>query len=170
MKKSQVKRIVAFASVMFITLLNASIIMAQPKVDDKEIVGAWVMSSMKYDGENKNYISESYNQVKVYRTSGEYACAEVIKGNDGNYEILPHEYGTYSLKNGEYIEVGRKLGKMDWVNKTSFKSRWKNRNDIWKKATNMPEKLIQHIVDKCKAAQPESKELQDLMKKHIFGK
>lgn len=169
MKKNQVKRVATFCTIMLLTILNASSAMAQAKVADKEIIGVWIMSSMKYEGESKELINDSYNQVKVYRANGEYACAEVAKMKDGSYLILPHEYGTYSLKNGMYTEMGRKPIKFTFIDKTHFGGRWKNRIDRWKKVS-MPEKLTQYIVDKCKYTRKEPKEIQQLMKKHIFEK
>lgn len=154
---------------LFISLLSITSCFAQAKVDDKEIIGTWIMTSMKYEGETKEYISDSYNQVKVYRANGEYACAQVARLKDGNYLIAPHEYGTYSLQNGMYTEMGRKAIKFTFTDKNTFEGRWMNRNDKWKKV-NMPEKLTQYIVDKCKAAQQEPEDIQQLMKKYIFGK
>ena len=164
------KKIAAFLSVMLFTILGATSMMAQAKVDDKEIIGVWIMTSMKFAGENKELISDGYNQVKVYRANGEYACAEIVKLKDGNYYVAPHEYGTYSLKNGMYSEMGRKAIKYNWVDKEHSTGRWRNRIDSWKKVKNFPEALTQHIVDKCKASQASPKEQQQLMKQYIFGK
>lgn len=166
MKKNQVNGVVTFLAAMFLCVFHATNIMAQAKVDDKEIIGVWIMSSMKFEGEDKELINESYNQVKVYRANGEYACAEVVKEKGGHYRILPHEYGTYSLKNGQYSEMGRKPITYQWVNKTTSKGRWFNRIDTWKKVS-MPESLVQHIVDKCKGNSDD--EMQEMMKKYIFG-
>lgn len=170
MKKNEVKRMALCLAVMLLAMLNATSVKAQAKVADKEIIGVWIMSSMKFEGENKELISDSYNQVKVYRANGEYACAEIVKQNNGTYRILPHEYGTYYLKNGQYSEMGRKPIAYQWVDKTTSKGRWMNRIDIWKKVTDMPEALTQHIVDKCKANQASPENIQQLMKKHIFKK
>ena len=163
------KRIATSLTIVLISLLHATGLYAQAKVADKEIIGTWIMTSMKYEGENKEYIGPDYNQVKVYRANGEYACAEVAKMKDGSYIVLPHEYGTYSLKNGMYTEMGRKPIKFTFIDKTHFGGRWKNRIDRWKKVS-MPETLTQYIVDKCKYTRKESEEIQQLMKKHIFGK
>lgn len=169
MKKNNVKRTVLCMAMMVVAMMSSLSAMAQAKVDDKEIIGVWIMKSMKFDGEDKELINEGYNQVKVYRANGEYACAEIIKNKDGKYVIFPHEYGKYSLKNGMYSEMGRKAIKYNWVDKTTSKGRWMNRYDTWVKV-EMPEKLTQHIVDKCKATQPSNDEMQTLMKKHIFKK
>lgn len=170
MKKHLSSSKVAFIVFMLFGWLNASSLMAQVKVADKEIIGTWIMTSMKYSGEGTNYISDKYTQVKVYRANGEYACAEIVKTNNGDYKILPHEYGTYSLKNNNYTEMGRKSGSIGWTSKTTFKGKWYNRLDEWEKATNMPASLVNHIVDKCKAAQTSPKNIQDMMKKYIFNK
>ena len=164
------KKITAMSVIALISVICATGVSAQAKVADKEIIGVWVMSSMKYEGEDQEHISEKYNQVKVFRANGEYACAEIVKLKDGSYYVAPHEYGTYSLVNGMYSEMGRSAHKHEWISKTAFKSRWKNRNDQWKKVNDFPETLAQHIVDKCKANQASSQDMQLLMKKYIFGK
>lgn len=165
----QVTRIVACIALMLLSMASATNTFAQAKVDDKEIVGVWVMASMKYEGENKEFINDKYTQVKVFRANGEYACAQIAQQKNGSYIVLPHEYGTYWLKNGMYSEMGRKAIKFTFIDKTTFGGRWMNRIDKWKKV-KMPEKLTQHIVDKCKAAQQEPDDLQQLMKKYIFAK
>ena len=94
MKHYQANRTLGLLAMLFVILLSTTSVYAQAKVDDKEIIGTWIMTSAKYEGENKEYINDSYNQVKVYRANGEYACAEVARMKDGSYLILPHEYGT----------------------------------------------------------------------------
>lgn len=176
-KNSSVKQYGVVLFLMLFAMLNATSMMAQvkakgigaPKVADKEIVGVWVMSSMKFEGENKELINENYNQVKVYRANGEYACAEIYKMKDGKYYIAPHEYGKYTLKNGMYSEMGRKAIKFTFIDKEHFGGRWKNRIDSWVKVKNFPESLTQHIVDKCKASQASPDDMQKMMKQYIFG-
>lgn len=169
MKNNQANRVVGLLAILVITLLNATCAQAQVKVDDKEIIGVWKMTSMKFEGESKELINENYNQIKVYRANGEYACAEIARMKNGDYVVLPHEYGTYSLKNGMYSEMGRKAIKYNWINKTTSAGRWMNRIDRWEKI-NIPETLIQHIVNKCKAAQTEPEHLQKLIKQYVFKK
>lgn len=168
--KNYFKKVAAFLAVMCFSILNATSALAQAKVDDKEIIGVWIMTSMKWEGENKENITESYNQVKVYRANGEYACAQIVKQANGKYRVLPHEYGTYYLKNGKYSEMGREEITYNWVDKVTSKGRWFNRIDTWKKVVDFPKSLEQHIVDKCKANAESPKEMQDLMKKYIFKK
>ena len=169
MKKNKSKRIARLLLVVLFIMMGTNNIIAQTKVADKEIIGVWIMVSMKYEGENKEFINDNYNQVKVYRANGEYACAEIVRQKDGNYRVVPHEYGTYYLKNGQYSEMGRKPIKYEWVNKTTSKGRWMNRIDLWKKVVDMPEALTQHIVDKCKANQTSPENMQKMMKKFIFS-
>ena len=168
MKKN--RRIALAVAIMLMAMLHASCALAQMKVPDKEIVGVWIMTSMKYDGEDREYISENYNQIKVYRANGEYACAEIIRQSDGKYYVAPHEYGRYTLKNGMYSEMGRKPIPYGWTSKTTSTGRWQNIIGQWKKVTDMPEAVAQHVVDKCKAAQPSPENIQQMMKKHIFSK
>ena len=166
MKKN--RRIALAVAIMLMAMLHASCALAQVKVSDKEIVGVWIMTSMKYDGEDREYISENYSQIKVYRANGEYACAEIIRQSDGKYYVAPHEYGRYTLKNGMYSEMGRKPIPYGWTSKTTSTGRWQNIIGQWKKVTDMPEAVAQHVVDKCKAAQPSPENIQQMMKKHIF--
>ena len=168
MKKN--RRIALAVAIMLMAMLHASCALAQVKVSDKEIVGVWIMTSRKYGGEDREYISENYSQIKVYRANGEYACAEIIRQSDGKYYVAPHEYGKYTLKNGMYSEMGRKPIPYGWTSKTTSTGRWQNIIGQWKKVTDMPEAVAQHVVDKCKAAQPSPENIQQMMKKHIFSK
>lgn len=171
MKNYQNNRFTVLMVLVFISLVGASTCFAQSKVDDKEIIGAWVLHSMKYKGENQEYVTDSYNQIKIYRANGEYACTEVFKLSDGSYYIKGGHYGTYYFKNGKYIEMGRDAsGHMLLVDKVTCKGYFRNRVDIWKKVVDMPEELIKYVVDKCKMNQKEPERIQKLTKKYIFNK
>lgn len=168
MKKKGFASMVAWFSLLFVLVCPGNAVAQKPT--DKDIIGVWKMTSMMYEGENKNMINDSYNQIKVYRANGEYACAEIVKGKNGKYVIMPHEYGTYYLKNGMYSEMGRDPIRYNWVDKNTSRGRWYNRVDEWKKVIGMPEELVQHIVDKCKPLAESPAKMQELMKKYIFGK
>ena len=103
-----------------------------------------------------------------YSIPGEcfYTCAF---SKDGKVVIMPHEYGTYTFKNGVYTEMGRstKDGDMVLVDKTTFKGRWKNRHDVWKK-TALPDKVVKHIVNCCKSKETPA-DIQQLIKKNMFN-
>lgn len=155
-----------------LTLLCTVPAMAQKKISDKYLVGVWLMQSWQYKGEEKLECGKTYSQIKVYRSNGEYACAELVKLKDGSIQVAPHEYGTYSLKNGQYTEMGRKGNDKSVIviDKDHFHSWWFNRHDHWQRATNLPPQLVNYIVDKCKAAQAPTEDMQSLMKKYIFNK
>lgn len=142
--------------------------MAQQRVADKELIGVWLMESMQFEGEEKTICGKDYSQIKVYRANGEYACAELVKSKDGKCTVLPHEYGTYTFKNGNYTEMGRS-GILLMDDNNTFHGKWMNRHDVWKKR-DIPEKLVNFIVEKCKVAQNNSPVMQDLMKKYVFTK
>ena len=98
--------------VMVIMLMSATTSMAQnAKVPDKELVGAWLMESMQWEGEKKTVCGKAsgYAQFKYYGADGEYACAEIALTKDGKCVVMPHEYGTYTFKNGVYSEMGAEL-------------------------------------------------------------
>ena len=158
--------------VMAVVLMSALHVNAQTaKVADKELIGAWVMESMQFEGEKKIMCGKEsgYSQFKYYGPDGEYACAEIVLNKDGKVVVLPHEYGTYTFKNGVYTEMGRstKDGDMVLVDKTTFKGRWKNRHDVWKK-TALPEKVVKHIVNCCKSKETPA-DIQQLIKKNMFN-
>ncbi|MBQ8467230.1 MAG: hypothetical protein IJ546_05995 [Prevotella sp.] len=158
--------------VMAVALMSALQVSAQNvKMDDKEIIGVWLMESMQWEGEKKVVCGKEtgYIQFKYYGPDGEYACAEIALSKDGKCVVMPHEYGTYSLKDGWYSEMGRKPIKdaIVWVDKTTTKGTWMKRHDIWKKQTTMPEKLRKYIVDCCRMKEMPA-DIQQMIKQTMF--
>lgn len=140
--------------VIVVALMSAVQASAQNvKVDDKEIIGTWIMESMQWEGEKKTMCGKStgYSQFKFYGADGEYACAQLALTKEGKVVVMPHEYGTYTFKDGWYSEMGREKIKdaIVWVDKTTTQGTWKTRHDIWKKVT-MPDKVVKYILDCCK--------------------
>ena len=67
-------------------LLCATQVNAQTaRVADRELIGAWTMEWMQYDGEKKIVCGKTngYTQFKYYGPDGEYACAEIVLLVDG---------------------------------------------------------------------------------------
>ena len=119
---------------MTVALICAMQVSAQTaKVDDKEIVGTWLMESMQWDGEKKT------------------VCGKETLTRDGKVVVMPHEYGTYTFKDGWYSEMGREAIKdaIVWVDKNTMKGTWKKRHDIWKK-TDLPDETVKYILERCK--------------------
>ncbi len=148
MKKTMIMMAVALMSALHVCAQNT-------KVADKELIGAWMMESMQWDGEKKTICGKEsgYTQFKYYGADGEYACAEIALSKDGKVVLMPHEYGTYTFKNGKYSEMGRPVVKpeeMQMIDKTTFKGRWMTRNDVWKKVS-LPQNVIRYMVDACKS-------------------
>lgn len=182
MKKTNFKKAMMTVLVALMAMVNVAPLMAQKdvkvvvkrvEVPDDYLVGTWVMESMKWQGSEKNLCNSNYSQVKVYRANGEYACAEIVKANDGSARVLPHEYGTYTLKNGRYSEMGRPEVAEDAfvvVDKNTTKGRWMTRHDVWKRV-DLPAKLVDYIVAQCKANQEgDPKDIQQMIKTHILNK
>ena len=121
-------------------------------VTDRDLIGVWTLEWMQFDGEKKMMCGKTtgYSQFKYYGADGEYACAEIAMTSDGKVVVMPHEYGTYTFKNGVYSEMGRPASELKMTDKTHFRGRWKNRSDSWVKQPNMPEKVVRYIVDYCK--------------------
>ena len=157
--------------VFTVALMSAVQASAQKvEIDDKEIVGTWIMESMQWEGEKKTVCGKEsgYTQFKFYGADGEYACAEIALTKDGKVVVMPHEYGTYSLKDGWYSEMGRKAIKdaIVWVDKTTTKGTWMKRHDIWKKKI-IPDKVVKYIVNCCKSKNTPT-DIQQLIKNEMF--
>lgn len=166
MKKLIVMAVMAMVSIGSITAQST----------DKNLIGAWVMESMQFDGEEKVLCGKEsgYTQFKYYGADGEYACAQIYLEKSGEIVVCPHEYGTYSYKDGVYSEMGRPaVAKEDMVliDKNTFKGRWANRNDVWKKQAKMPKETIDYIVNICKATKGKpSAKIQKSLNQHLFSR
>ena len=141
-------------------------------VTDRDIIGVWTLEWLQYDGEKKimGGKTKGYTQFKYYGPDGEYACAEIVLTRKGTVVVMPHEYGTYTFKNGVYSEMGRpavRPSDMVLTDKTHFRGRWKNRNDSWVKHPQMPDKVVRYIVDRCKTKETPS-DVQQLIKQSMF--
>lgn len=143
---------------------------------DKNLLGVWLAESMQYDGERKIVCGDEagFVTLKYYGEDGEYACVFFVRGENGEYLMQAHEYGTYTYKNGVYSEMGRPAGGPDalvMVDKNTFKGRWFNRSDVWKKQNNMSKKLLDFILETLRREhQISSTELQNLIRRDVFRK
>ncbi|MBP5377185.1 MAG: hypothetical protein J6Y41_04395 [Bacteroidaceae bacterium] len=150
--KTTIRRMSILLTTMM--LFSANLFAQNVKIDDKELCGVWIMESMQHDGEKKIMCGKEtgYTQFKYYGADGEYACAQIVRQPNGKIQVLPHEYGTYTFKDGWYSEMGREKIKdaITWIDKRTTKGRWKNRNDIWKKV-DLPAKVTKFILDCCKS-------------------
>jgi len=72
MKKAMLVMAMALTGAMQVSAQNV-------KVDDKELIGTWVLESMQWEGEKKTICGKEtgYAQFKYYGADGEYACAEL---------------------------------------------------------------------------------------------
>lgn len=157
-------------TMMLLLMCAVSMNAQKSKVSDKEIIGTWMMKSMQWEGEKVIECDKEkgYTQFKYYGPDGEYACAEIVLKKDGQLVIYPHEYGTYTFKNGVYSEMGRPSieGNLVFVDKNTFKGTWFTRHDVWKKVA-LPDKVVKQIVSSCKTKDTPD-DVQQLIKKHIF--
>lgn len=138
-------------------------------VTDRDLIGVWTLEWMQFDGEKKMMCGKTtgYSQFKYYGPDGEYACAEIVLTRDGVVVVIPHEYGTYTFKNGVYSEMGRPASELMLTDKTHFRGRWKTRNDLWVKHPSMPDKVVRYIVDRCKMKEAPT-DVQQLIKQSMF--
>lgn len=165
----QIKQITLTLAALLLCALQANAQTA--RVADRELIGAWTMEWMQYDGEKKIVCGKTtgYTQFKYYGPDGEYAAAGIVLSTEGKIVVIPQEYGTYSLKNGWYMEMGRPALKdaVILTDKTHYRGRWKNRSDSWVKQPNMPEKVVRYIVDYCKLKKTPA-DIQQSIKQNIF--
>ena len=138
-------------------------------VTDRDLIGVWTLEWMQYDGEKKIVCGKEtgYSSLKFYGPDGEYACAEIAMTRDGTVVVMPHEYGTYTFKNGIYREMGRSASPLTLTDKTHFRGRWKNRSDSWVKQPQMPEKVVRYIVERCKLKDTPA-DISQSIKQNIF--
>ena len=129
-------------------------------VTDRDLVGVWTLEWMQYDGEKKIMCGKTtgYTQFKYYGPDGEYAAAGIVLSTEGKIVVIPQEYGTYSLKNGWYMEMGRPALKdaVILTDKTHYRGRWKNRSDLWVKHPQISDKVVRYIVNRCKTKETPS--------------
>ena len=138
-------------------------------VTDRDLIGVWTLEWMQFDGEKKIVCGKEtgYTQFKYYGPDGEYACAEIVLTRKGTVVVMPHEYGTYTFKNGVYSEMGRPASTLTQTDKTHFRGRWKNRSDSWVKHPQMPDKVVRYIVERCKLKDTPA-DIQQSIKQNIF--
>lgn len=159
-------------AMMMLVMMGIGHIAAQST--DKRLIGVWMMETIQFEGEEKIICDKEYGygQFKYYGADGEYACAQIFRQKDGRIIIAPHEYGTYIYKNGVYSEMGRPAGEPDaliLVDEETFKGRFFNRHDVWKKA-KMPKEVVDYIVNYCKMVkQGPPEEMQKLIEKSMFA-
>ena len=156
---------------MALALMGAVQVSAQSvKIDDKELVGVWYMESMQWEGEKKTVCGKAtgYTQFKYFGPDGEYACAELALTKEGKVVVMPHEYGTYTFKDGWYSEMGREKIKdaIVWIDKTTTKGTWMKRHDIWKKTT-LPDKVLNYLIGCCKMKETPA-DIQQSIKQSLF--
>ena len=163
----QIKQITLTLAALLLCALQVNAQTA--RVADRELIGAWTMEWMQYDGEKKLVCGKTtgYTQFKYYGPDGEYACAEIVQTRNGVVVVMPHEYGTYTFKNGVYSEMGRPASELVLTDKTHFRGRWKTRNDLWVKHPSMPDKVVRYIVDCCKMKETPT-DVQQLIKQSMF--
>ena len=163
----QIKQITLTLAALLLCALQANAQTA--RVADRELIGVWTLEWMQYDGEKKIVCGKTngYTQFKYYGPDGEYACAEIVQTRNGVVVVMPHEYGTYTFKNGVYSEMGRPASTLTLTDKTHFRGRWKTRNDLWVKHPSMPDKVVRYIVDCCKMKEAPT-DVQQLIKQSMF--
>ncbi len=160
------KRILTTVALALAAFMPAA---AQTK-PDPDLVGLWRAEVIQYDGEDPILWREKTNPpfLKVFRPNGEYACALFYLLNNGKeFSIRPHEYGRYTLEDGVYTEMGRPT-EMTVLSDSTYKQRWLNRVEHFKKLKDAPCEVEQFVLEACRLYHP-PKELEETIKTNIFS-
>ena len=74
---NQNRTLSTFAMALIAMLFSANLMAQKTKTTDADLIGVWVMESMRFEGEKENMIGENYNQVKVYRANKRIASVDL---------------------------------------------------------------------------------------------
>ena len=121
--------------VALVALFTVSISANAQNKNGNTLEGVWVMEKVQSDGSTTPKVCDNtYTRVKIYGKDGEYCCAQVFMDKNGKITVSPHEYGTYSYKDGKY----------------NFNGHWSNITEYWNRNPKFPSDLRNLIVSKCK--------------------
>lgn len=150
MRKS-IKKVSVLVAVLMIGVSN--LLAQSTKYSDKDIYGTWMCIGKQYDGENRKDWGKAngFTSFKYYGADGEYCCALISRQENGKIFVSPHEYGTYTYKDGWYSEMGRSKTKTGiiFTDKDHFHGRWLNSTDYWKRI-KISKSTLKYILELSK--------------------
>ena len=157
--------------VLCLTILTAFIgatnVSAQTE-QEKMMAGVWKFNGYtnakgeKFDG------GKNFSAVKIYQPDGEYCFAQFFIYADGTVDVKPHDYGTWSYRNGQYLECGRK-GEIISLTQKEFRGKWNGLEDSWLRVENLPEKFTNYIMSICRVLDTRS-DMKEIILRDIFNR
>ena len=135
---------------------------------EKMMVGVWKFNGYT-DAKGKKFDGgKNFSAVKIYNPDGEYCFAQFFINSDGSVDIKPHDYGTWSYKNGQYMECGRK-GEIISLTKKEFRGKWNGLEDSWLRVEKLPEKFTTYIMSMCRTLDTRS-DIKEIVLRDIFNR
>ena len=110
--------------IMLMAFVGATNVSAQTE-QEKMMAGVWKFNGYTNAKGEKYDMGKNFSAVKIYNPDGEYCFAQFYIYADGTVDVKPHDYGTWSYKNGQYMECGRK-GEIISLTKKEFRSKDSN--------------------------------------------
>ena len=164
MEKKNFKAICLMILMAFVGVTNIS---AQTE-QEKMMAGVWKFNGYTNGKGEKLDMGRNFSAVKIYNPDGEYCFAQFFIYPDGTVDVKPHDYGTWSYKNGQYMECGRK-GEILSLTKKEFRGKWNGMEDSWLRVENLPEKFTSYIISICRVLDTRS-DMKEIILRDIFNR
>ena len=164
MRKMNLKAICLMVLMAIVGVVNSS---AQTE-QEKMMAGVWKFNGYTNGKGEKLDMGRNFSAVKIYNPDGEYCFAQFFIYADGTVDIKPHDYGTWSYKNGQYMECGRK-GEIISLTKKEFRGKWNGLEDSWLRVDGLPEKFTTYIMSMCRVLQTRS-DIKEIILRDIFNR
>ena len=135
---------------------------------EKMMVGVWKFNGYTNVKGEKFDMGKNFSAVKIYNPDGEYCFAQFYIYSDGSLDVKPHDYGTWSYKNGQYMECGRK-GEIISLTRKEFRGKWNGREDSVLRVDKLPEKFTTYIMSICRVLDTRS-DIKEIVLRDIFNR
>lgn len=150
---------------MLLAFIGVTSIFAQTE-QEKMMTGVWKFNGYTNSKGEKFDMGKNFSAVKIYASDGEYCFAQFFIHPDGTVDVKPHDYGTWSYKNGQYMECGRK-GEILSLTKKEFRGKWNGLEDSWLRVEKLPEKFTTYIMSICRGLDTRS-DIKEIILRDIF--
>lgn len=152
---------------MLMALAGVANISAQTE-QEKMMSGVWKFNGYTNSKGEKVDWGKNFSAVKIYNPDGEYCFAQFFIYADGTVDVKPHDYGTWSYRDGQYMECGRK-GEIIMLAKEEFRGKWNGLEDSWLKVEGLPEKFTTYIMSVCRVLDTRS-DMKEIILRKIFNR
>ena len=161
------KKMKTISLAILMAFVGSSSLAAQSEQEEM-MVGVWKFNGYTNSKGEKFDGGKNFSAVKIYNPDGEYCFAQFFIYADGTVDVKPHDYGTWSYKNGQYMECGRK-GEIFMLTKKEFRGKWNGLEDSWLRVENLPEKFTTYIMSMCRVLDTRS-DIKEIVLRNIFNR